>query len=55
MGVMNLNEEVEKMLYYAGSSKAVRMPTEGRSTERALGWIERADRMYPVAFCSPLD
>ena len=30
--VMRLNEEIEKMFYYARSSKAVRMTTEGRST-----------------------
>ena len=55
MEVMGLNEEVENMLYYVRSSKAVRMSVEGRSTERALGWVERADRMYPVVFYSPLD
>ena len=55
MGVMNLNEEVEKILYYVGSSKAVRMSIKGRSTERAPGWVERADKIYPVASCSTFD
>ena len=32
MGVINLNEELENMLYYAGSNKAVKMPPEGFST-----------------------
>ena len=36
------------MFYYVGSSKAVRVSTEGRSTERA-------DIVYLVASCSPLD
>ena len=47
MGVINLNEEVEKMLYYAGSSKAIRMPTKGRSTrplDRASSRVSRASR-----------
>ena len=55
MGVMSLNEEVEEMLYYVGSSKAVKMLTEGSSTERALGWVKQANKMYLVASCSPLD
>ena len=47
MGVMNLNEEVEKMFYYAGSSKAIRMPTKGRSTrplDRVSSRVGRASR-----------
>ena len=55
MKVMRLNGEVEKMLYYARSNKVVRMPSEGRSTERAPGWIERANRMCPIASYIPFD
>ena len=59
MGVMNLNEEVKKMLYYVGSNKTVRMPPEGRSTRplnRASSWVGRANkRILSVACCSPLD
>ena len=55
MEVTNVNEEVENMLYYTGSSKAVRMPSKGRSTKRALGWVERTNKILTVACCSPLD
>ena len=53
--VMRLNEEIEKMFYYARSSKAVRMFSKGRLTERAPRWVERANKMYPVPSYSPLD
>ena len=52
---MGLNEKVIKMLYYARSSKTVQKPPEGRSTERTPGWVERANKMYLVASCSPFD
>ena len=47
MGVMRLTEEVEKMLYYARSSKPVKMPSEGRSTrplDRASSKVGRASK-----------
>ena len=47
MGVMGLNEEVKKMLYYVGSSKAVRMPTENRLTrplDRASSRVGRTSK-----------
>ena len=57
MGVMNFNEEVEKMLYYAGSRKTVRMPIEGRSTrllDRASLYSGRAD-LLTLLGCSCFD
>ena len=37
------------------SSNAIRSSLKYRSIERAPGWVERADRMQPKTFCSPLD
>ena len=57
--VMRLNEDIEKMLYYARSSKAARMLSESRSTkslDRASSRAGRASNiMYTVDSCSPLD
>ena len=55
MGVMSLNEEAEKMIYYARSSKTVQKPPEGRSIgplDRASSWVGRASKQNVSSSCN---
>ena len=36
-------------------AKTDRRDTEGRSTEQALEWVKRTNRIHPIACCSLLD